>query len=131
MPGGQREESEDKRVVNLTRSAYGGQHRYAAITWSGDTSANWETLRSQIADGLNFCLTGSPYWTLDIGAYFVRNDPALRFWNGDYEQGSEDFGYRELYVRWFQLGAFLPMFRAHGTDTPREIRQFGSPGGSL
>ncbi|WP_172193619.1 TIM-barrel domain-containing protein [Saccharibacillus qingshengii] len=125
---GQRGESEDKRVVNLTRSAYGGQHRYATITWSGDTSANWETLRSQIADGLNFCLTGSPYWTLDIGAFFVRNDPSLWFWNGDYAQGSKDLGYRELYVRWFQLGAFLPMFRAHGTDTPREIWQFGSSG---
>lgn len=125
---GQRSVTSDKRVVNLTRSAYAGQQRYSAITWSGDVSATWETLRRQIADGLNFCATGQPYWTVDIGAFFVKNDPQLWFWNGDYDLGVDDMGYRELYVRWFQYGAFLPMFRSHGTDTPREIWRFGSPG---
>ncbi|MBD3921738.1 DUF4968 domain-containing protein [Paenibacillus sp. PR3] len=125
---GQRAASDSKRVVNLTRSAYAGQHRYGTITWSGDIAANWETLRKQIPDGLNFCATGSPYWTLDIGAFFVQNKPDLWFWNGDYDAGVEDLGYRELYVRWFQYGAFLPMFRSHGTDTPREIWRFGEPG---
>ncbi|MUT68487.1 TIM-barrel domain-containing protein [Paenibacillus sp. NEAU-GSW1] len=125
---GQRKVTESKRVVNLTRSAYAGQHRYGTITWSGDISANWDTLRKQIADGLNFCATGSPYWTLDIGAFFVQNKPEQWFWNGDYNEGVEDKGYRELYVRWFQYGAFLPMFRSHGTDTPREIWRFGEPG---
>jgi alpha-D-xyloside xylohydrolase len=125
---GQRRTGSDKRVVNLTRSAYAGQQRYAAITWSGDVSATWDTLHRQIADGLNFCATGMPYWTTDIGAFFVKNDPALWFWDGDFDRGVEDMGYRELYVRWFQYGAFLPMFRAHGTDTPREIWRFGSPG---
>lgn len=125
---GQRRATDAKRVVNLTRSAYAGQHRYGTITWSGDISANWETMRKQIADGLNFCATGSPYWTLDIGGFFVRNKPELWFWNGDYDDGVQDFGYRELYVRWFQYGAFLPMFRSHGTDTPREIWRFGEPG---
>lgn len=125
---GQRAADTDKRVVNLTRSAYAGQHRYATITWSGDTAATWQTLKRQIADGLNFCVTGSPYWTTDIGAFFVRNHPALWFWSGDYEEGVADLGYRELYVRWFQLGAFLPMFRSHGTDTPREIWRFGEGG---
>ena len=115
-------------MINLTRSAYAGQHRYATITWSGDTAATWETLRKQIPAGLNFYLTGSPYWTLDIGAFFVQRKPDLWFWAGDYDQGIEDAGYRELYVRWFQLGAFLPMFRSHGTDTPREIWRFGAPG---
>ncbi|WP_027085501.1 TIM-barrel domain-containing protein [Cohnella panacarvi] len=124
---GQRRATESKRVVNLTRSAYAGQHRYGTITWSGDISANWETLRKQIPDGLNFCATGSPYWTLDIGGFFVQNKPDLWFWNGDYNDGVQDMGYRELYVRWFQYGAFLPMFRSHGTDTPREIWQFGEP----
>jgi alpha-D-xyloside xylohydrolase len=85
-------------------------------------------MRKQIPDGLNFCATGSPYWTLDIGGFFVRNKPELWFWNGDYDEGVDDLGYRELYVRWFQYGAFLPMFRSHGTDTPREIWQFGEPG---
>jgi alpha-D-xyloside xylohydrolase len=125
---GQRAVTRSKRVVNLTRSAYAGQQRYATITWSGDTAANWEALRQQIPAGLNFCATGSPYWTLDIGAYFVKNDPELWFWCGDYDQGVDDLGYRELYARWFQVGAFLPMFRAHGTDTPREIWRFGNPG---
>jgi alpha-D-xyloside xylohydrolase len=128
MYEGQRRTGSDKRVVNLTRSAYAGQQRYSTITWSGDVSATWDTLHRQIADGLNFCVTGLPYWTTDIGAFFVKNDPALWFWNGDYDQGVEDMGYRELYVRWFQYAAFLPMFRAHGTDTPREIWRFGSPG---
>lgn len=125
---GQRAVTDRKRVVNLTRSAYAGQHRYGTITWSGDTAATWETLRKQIADGLNFCAAGSPYWTLDIGAFFVQNKEGLWFWSGDYDGGVDDPAYRELYVRWFQLGAFLPMFRAHGTDTPREIWQFGEPG---
>jgi alpha-D-xyloside xylohydrolase len=125
---GQRRATDQKRVVNLTRSAYAGQHRYGTITWSGDPAATWETLRRQIADGLNFCVTGSPYWTVDIGAFFVKNKPELWFWCGDYDQGVEDLGYRELYVRWFQFGAFLSMFRSHGTDTPREIWRFGNPG---
>jgi alpha-D-xyloside xylohydrolase len=125
---GQRAVTQSKRVVNLTRSAYAGQQRYSAITWSGDISANWETLRRQIPAGLNFCVTGLPYWTLDIGAFFVRKKPELWFWRGDYENGVEDLGYRELYTRWFQYSAFLPMFRAHGTDTPREIWRFGNPG---
>jgi alpha-D-xyloside xylohydrolase len=125
---GQRQTTNDKRVVNLTRSAYPGQQRYSTVTWSGDVSATWDTLRRQIADGLNFCATGLPYWTTDIGAFFVRHDPNLWFWNGDYDQSIEDMGYRELYVRWFQYGAFLPMFRAHGTDAAREIWRFGNPG---
>ena len=125
---GQRRTGTDKRVVNLTRSAYAGQQRYGTITWSGDVSGTWDTLRRQIADGLNFCATGLPYWTTDIGAFFAKNDPDLWFWNGDFDLGVEDMGYRELYVRWFQYGTFLPMLRAHGTDTPREVWRFGEPG---
>jgi alpha-D-xyloside xylohydrolase len=105
-----------------------GQQRYATITWSGDVTATWETLRRQIAEGLNFCATGCPYWTTDIGAFFVQNKPDLWFWRGDYDAGVADLGYRELYVRWFQYAAFLPLFRSHGTDTPREIWRFGEPG---
>jgi alpha-D-xyloside xylohydrolase len=125
---GQRAVTQRKRVVNLTRSGYAGQQRYSTITWSGDTAASWETLRRQIPAGLNFCVTGSPYWTLDIGAFFVKKKPEFWFWCGDYNEGVDDLGYRELYVRWFQYGAFLPMFRAHGTDTPREVWRFGKPG---
>lgn len=128
---GQRAVTADKRVVNLTRSAYAGQQRYGTITWSGDVTATWETLRRQIAEGLNFCVTGLPYWTVDIGGFFVKSRPEFWFWRGDYEEGIEDLGYRELYVRWFQWATFLPIFRSHGTDTPREVWRFGEPGDSM
>jgi alpha-D-xyloside xylohydrolase len=124
-------ESPDRRMLNLTRSAYVGQQRYGTVTWSGDVDARWNALARQIPAGLNFCATGSPNWTTDIGAFFVRNNPEKWFWRGDYDGGVEDLGYRELYVRWFQYGAFLPMFRSHGTDTPREIWRFGEPGQSV
>ena len=113
----QRATTDRKRVFILTRSAYGGQQRYAAATWSGDITASWEVLRKQISAGLNFCLSGLPYWSMDIGA-FVPNNPL----------GCRDEAYRELYVRWFQFGAFCPIFRSHGTGTPREVWQFGDKG---
>lgn len=125
---GQRAANADKRVFNLTRSAYLGQQRFGTVTWSGDVSATWETLRRQIADGLNFCATGLPYWSTDAGAYFVARKPDLWFWAGDYDAGVADLGYRELYVRWFQYEAWLPILRSHGTDTPREVWRFGEPG---
>lgn len=124
---GQRNITDKKRVVNLSRASYIGQQKYGTIMWSGDISAKWDTLKNQIPAGLNFCATGLPYWTLDIGAFFVKKGEQW-FWNGDYDKGTEDLGYRELYVRWFQLGAFLPIFRAHGTDTRREVWQFGKKG---
>ncbi|WP_135555881.1 glycoside hydrolase family 31 protein [Paenibacillus cymbidii] len=124
---GQRSATSQKRVVNLTRSGYIGQQRYGTILWSGDTTAKWKTLRDQIPAGLSMCASGIPYWTLDIGAFFVKRGNAW-FWDGDYEEGCKDLGYRELYTRWFQYGAFLPVFRAHGTDTRREIWNFGEKG---
>ncbi len=123
----QRLTSDRKRVVNLTRSSYAGQQRYATITWNGDTHASWPSFAQQIPAGLNFMATGCAYWTLDIGAFFVRRGGQW-FWRGDYNQGHNDLGYRELYTRMFQFGAFLPLFRSHGTDTPREIWRFGEPG---
>jgi len=119
---GQRSVSSDKRVVILTRSAFAGQQRYAAATWSGDIVARWDVFRNQISAGLNFCMSGIPYWTTDIGAFYVRQYGAF------FDEGCNDPGYRELYVRWFQYGAFCPIFRSHGTDTPREIWRFGEPG---
>jgi alpha-D-xyloside xylohydrolase len=124
---GQRKETEKKRVVNLTRSGGIGQQKYGVILWSGDISATWETMKKQIAAGLNLCVCGIPYWTIDIGGFFVKSGKQW-FWNGDYEDGCNDLGYRELYTRWFQFGAFLPVFRSHGTDTRREVWKFGEEG---
>ena len=128
---GQRSVCTDRRVLNLTRSGSLGQQRYGTVTWSGDVTATWETLRRQIADGLNFCATGLPYWTTDVGGFFVGRKPDLWFWAGDFDDGVADLGYRELYLRWFQYAAWLPMFRSHGTDTPREIWQFGDAGDTV
>ncbi len=110
---GQREASDKKRVFILSRSAYAGAQRNAAATWSGDVDPNWETFRRQIPAGLNYSLSGLPYWTTDIGG-FVSANP-------------DDPAYRELYVRWFQFGAFCPIFRAHGTRTTNqnEIWSYG------
>lgn len=117
---GQRGSGSDKRVVNLTRNGYTGSQRYGTILWSGDTEATWDTFRRQIPAGLNLCAAGIPYWTLDIGAFFVKRGMPW-FWTGDYEDGMDDLGYQELFTRWFQYGAFLPIFRSHGTDVRREM----------
>lgn len=127
MYEGQREACRDKRVMNLTRSGYTGQQRYGTVLWSGDVSASWDTFRKQIADGLNLCASGLPYWTTDAGGFFVKKGMPW-FWNGEYEEGNKNAGYRELYVRWFQFGCFCPVFRSHGTDTRREPWMFGEEG---
>jgi alpha-D-xyloside xylohydrolase len=116
----QRKTNENKRVFILTRSAFAGQQHYGASTWSGDIDGNWQVFRNQIAGGINFCLAGIPYWTTDIGGFWVQPDV--------YPNGVADTAYQELYVRWFQFGAFSPLFRSHGTSTPREIYQFGQRG---
>lgn len=113
----------DRRMCNLTRSAYTGQQRYGTVLWSGDTAACWETLRQQIAASLNFAASGLPYWTTDIGAFFVKNG-GFWYWRGQYDNTTKDPAYCELYTRWFQWAAFLPVFRAHGTDCRRELWQF-------
>ena len=110
----------DKRVTNLTRSAYLGSQKFGTIMWSGDIDAKWSVLKKQIASGLNFASAGMPYWTLDIGAFFVKKGDYW-YWNGEYENGFDDDAYKELFVRWYWFGAFLPIFRGHGTDQRREL----------
>ncbi len=114
----QRAASDEKRVFILTRSAFAGQQRHAANSWSGDVVADWESLRQQISAGLNFSLTGIPYWNSDIGGFFLWNFPG----------GDRNIAYHELYVRWMQFGAFCPMMRSHGTDAPRELWYYGKEG---
>lgn len=117
----------EKRVVNLTRSAYTGQQRFGTILWSGDIEASWDTYRRQIAAGLHFSMSGLPYWTVDVGAFFVK-DSVQWFWKGDYPDTFKDPDYRILYTRWFQWACFLPVFRGHGTDVRRELWTFGDKG---
>jgi len=117
----QRTVSDSKRVFILTRSAFAGQQRYGANTWSGDVNSSWNALRNQISAGLNFSLTGIPYWNSDIGGFFL--------WN--FKKKLEDPEYRELYVRWLEFGTFCPMMRSHGADAPREIYQFGKKGNKV
>ncbi len=100
----------DKRAFILTRSAYAGQQRNAAITWSGDTFGTWDVLRRQVPAALNFSLSGIPYWSADIGGFFA-GDP-------------KDPAYAELFTRWYQFGVFNPMFRVHGTGKGKELWAF-------
>ena len=110
---GQRSENSDKRVFILTRSAFAGQQRNAAVTWSGDIGGTWEVFRAQIPAGLNFSMSGIPYWNTDTGGFF-SGDPA-------------NASYAELYTRWFQFSTFCPMFRVHGDGPPKEIWRFDAP----
>jgi alpha-D-xyloside xylohydrolase len=111
---GQRRSSPDKRVFILTRSAYAGQQRYGAVTWSGDIVSRWSDFKDQIATGINFSLSGIPYWTMDIGGFAVER----RYENPNEKDLKE---WRELNTRWFQFGAFCPIFRSHGQYPFREI----------
>ena len=104
---GQQAASDKKRVFILSRSAYAGIQRYGVTAWSGDVLSDWRTFQRQIPAGLNYAISGMPYWTTDIGGFISGgnlNDPK----------------FRELFVRWFQFGAFSPIFRVHGTRWPDE-----------
>jgi alpha-D-xyloside xylohydrolase len=114
-----RKESDQHRVYILTRSTFAGQQRAAATTWSGDIGANWDIYKKQISAGVNHSMAGIPYWTFDIGAFNISS------YEGVFSNGGKDPAYQELYARMFQLGAFSPIFRSHGSETPREIWEFG------
>jgi alpha-D-xyloside xylohydrolase len=104
---GQQSASDKKRVFILSRSAYAGSQRLGVTAWSGDVLSDWVTFARQIPAGLNYSISGMPYWTTDIGGFISGgnlNDPK----------------FRELFVRWFQFGAFSPIFRVHGTRYPDE-----------
>jgi alpha-D-xyloside xylohydrolase len=111
---GQRNTSTGKRACILTRSAFPGQQRYGTINWSGDVGSTWDAFRRQIVGGLNYNITGMPYWTTDIGGFF-------RPGNSQYT----DEKYHELLIRWYQMGAFNPIFRIHGFQSETEPWKYG------
>ena len=97
---GWRKDIPGKRAFTLSRSAFIGQQRDAITCWSGDIWGNWEDFKKQLPAGLNFSISGIPYWTTDIGGYWANS------W------ATPDN--RELFTRWFQYGTFCPIFRIHG-----------------
>lgn len=113
---GQRGTDSTKRVFLLTRSAFAGSQRYAASIWSGDIGARWEDMRTQISAGLNYSISGLPYWTMDIGGFATE----VRY-NKVPMSAADEEEWRELQTRWYQWGAFLPLFRSHGQFPVREI----------
>lgn len=111
----QRKTRPDQRVFILTRSVFAGQQRYAAATWSGDIVTRWYDLKAQISAGLNFNLSGVPWWTMDIGGFSVEP----RFERNVKPEDLEEW--RELNARWFQFGSFVPLLRVHGEFPYREM----------
>jgi alpha-D-xyloside xylohydrolase len=99
-----------KRVFLLTRSAFLGQQRVGATVWSGDVYGTYWGLSHQVPAGLNFALSGYPYWTTDIGGYWPPHDDPLA-----------DPAFQELYARWFEYGTFCPIFRTHGHRPHNEL----------
>ena len=111
-----RDTTDKKRVFILTRSGFAGDQRYAATTWSGDVFSTWWSFQRQVPAGLNFALSGMPYWTTDIAGY-----------GPPYARSTQDPDYQELYARWFEFGVFCPVFRTHGhrANDENEIFSYG------
>ena len=118
---GQRAVNPYKRVFILTRSAFAGSQQYAAAVWSGDIAATWGDMKNQIAAGINFSMSGLPYWTMDIGGFAVEH----RYENA---KGNDLKEWSELMTRWYQFGVFCPLFRVHGQFPYREIFNASSAG---
>ena len=118
---GQREVDPDKRVFLLTRNGFAGLQRYSTATWSGDIGTSWTDMRTQMSAGLNYCMSGIPFWGMDIGGFSVMS----KFYNP-----ANAAEWQELQTRWHQFGTFVPLFRTHGQWPQRElwnIAQEGSP----
>jgi alpha-D-xyloside xylohydrolase len=116
---GQRSTAPDQRVFILTRSGFAGIQRYATVTWSGDITSTFQTLRKQVTAGLGFSIAGDPYWTTDTGGYTMDRRLAQA------TSGDALDEWQELNARWFQFSTFCPVLRVHGTDRPREMWNLG------
>ncbi|MBB4129245.1 alpha-D-xyloside xylohydrolase [Xanthomonas translucens] len=106
--------ADGKRVFILSRKGYAGTQRNAVAVWSGDIVSRWDDMRDQISAGVNVSMSGLPNWTFDIGGFAVEK----RYEDQDPAHQAE---WRELNTRWFQFGAFVPLFRSHGQFPFREI----------
>jgi alpha-D-xyloside xylohydrolase len=120
---GQRGVDNNKRVFLLTRSGFAGLQRYSTATWSGDIGTSWEDMKAQISAGLNYSISGIPFWSMDIGGFCVQNKfvEGQQVYDKTGVENAANKEWRELNARWFQFGAFAPMYRAHGQWPYREI----------
>ncbi len=109
---GQRGVDPDKRVFLLTRNGFAGLQRYSTASWSGDIGTSWTDMRMQMAAGLNYSMSGIPFWGMDIGGFSVMS----KF----YDAAGQD-EWQELQTRWHQFGTFVPLFRTHGQWPRREL----------
>ena len=109
---GQRSVDPDKRVFLLTRNGFAGLQRYSTATWSGDIGTSWTDMRMQMAAGLNYSMSGIPFWGMDIGGFSVM---------GKFYDPKNAPEWQELQTRWHQFGTFVPLFRAHGQWPRREL----------
>ena len=109
---GQRGVEPDRRVFLLTRNGFAGLQRYSTASWSGDIGTTWTDMRAQMAAGLNYSMSGIPFWGMDIGGFSVLG----KFYS---EENVDEW--RELQTRWHQFGTFVPLFRTHGQWPQREL----------
>ncbi len=129
---GQRSVNDSTRVFLLTRSGFAGLQRYSTASWSGDIASRWEDMKAQISAGLNFAVSGIPYWTMDIGGFCVekRHEAAFALFNETGKVNDDLKEWRELQARWYQWGSFCPLYRTHGqypTREPWNIAPEGDP----
>jgi len=132
---GERKADPGKRAFILTRSGFGGIQRTGSAIWSGDTVTRWSNLKEQIAAGIGVGIAGMPYWTHDIGGFTPEDK--YRY-NGDVVVGNYaemapelQSAWQELNLRWFQFGAFTPLFRSHGQNPYREIFNLADQGSEV
>ena len=120
---GQRSVNPNQRVFLLTRSGFAGEQRYSTATWSGDIGTRWEDMRAQMTAGLNYSMSGLPFWGMDQGGFCVENRyvAAQQLFNKTGQENEDLKEWRELQARWSQFGAFIPLFRVHGQWPTREI----------
>ncbi|MCR4864224.1 MAG: DUF5110 domain-containing protein [Bacteroidales bacterium] len=119
---GQRGVDPDTRVFLLTRNGFAGLQRYSTASWSGDIGTRWEDMKTQITAGLNYSLSGIPFWGQDIGGFSVENrySSAQRIFDRTGQENEDLREWRELQARWHQWGVFCPLYRSHGQFPYRE-----------
>ncbi len=115
--------SSEPRVFLLTRSGFAGEQRYSTATWSGDIGTRWEDMRAQMTAGLNYSISGIPFWGMDQGGFCVENRyvAAQQIFDHSGVENEDLKEWRELQTRWNQFGTFIPLFRSHGQWPLREI----------